>query len=41
MGEQRLTGLALLLIYRERSSDKDSVVNVHATSSNRRSDFIL
>ena len=40
MGEQRLTGLALLTIHQERSTDKDSVLKEYASSLNR-SDFIL
>ena len=40
MGEQRLTGLGLLSIHREQSTDKDSVLNKYTSSSNRRSDVI-
>ena len=40
IGEQRLTGLALLLIHLERLIDNDSVLNENATCS-KTSDFIL
>ena len=41
MGEERLTGLVLLSLHRERSIDKESVLNEYATSASRRSDFVL
>ena len=41
MGEERLTGLALLAIHHARSIDKQDVLNEYATSANRRSEFVL
>lgn len=41
MGEERLTGLALLAIHKSRPIDKDDVLNAYAASANRRAEFIL
>jgi len=41
IGNERMTGLALLSIHRDRHIDREKTMNDFVASSNRRSDFVL
>jgi len=41
IGDERMTGLALLSIHKDRQIDREKNMNDFVTSSNRRSDFVL
>jgi len=41
IGKERITGLALLFVYKDRQIDRENVMNGFVASSNRRSDFVL
>jgi len=41
IGNERMTGLALLSIHKDRQIDRDKIMNDFVASSNRRSDFVL
>jgi len=41
IGNERMTGLALLSIHEDRQIDREKIVNDFVASSNRRSDFVL
>jgi len=41
IGNERMTGLALLSIHKDRQIDREKIMNDFGASSNRRSDFVL
>ena len=41
IGNERMTGLALLSIHKDRQIDREKIMNDFVASSNRRSDFVL
>jgi len=41
IGNERMTGLALLSIHKDRQIDREKIMNGFVASSNRRSDFVL
>jgi len=41
IGNERMTGLALLSIHKDRQTDRQKIMNDFITNSNRRSDFVL
>ena len=41
IGNERMTGLALLSIHKDRQIDREKIMNDVVASSNRRSDFVL
>jgi len=41
IGNERMTGLALLSIHKDRQIDRETIMNDFLASSNRRSDFVL
>jgi len=41
IGNERMAGLALLSIYKDRQIDREKIMNDFLASSNRRSDFVL
>ena len=41
IGNERMTGLALLFIHKDRQIDREKIMNDFVASSNRRSDFVL
>ena len=41
IGNERMTGLALLSIHKDRQIDKEKIMNDFVASSKRRSDFVL
>ena len=41
IGNERMTGLALLSIHKNRQIDREKIMNDFVASSNRRSDFVL
>jgi len=41
IGNERMTGLALLSIHKDRLIDREKIMNDFVASSNRRSDFVL
>ena len=41
IGNERMTGLALLSIHKDRQVDGEKIMNDFVASSNRRSDFVL
>ena len=41
IGNERMTGLALLSIHKDRHIDREKIMNDFVASSNRRSDFVL
>jgi len=40
-GNERMTGLALLYIHKDRQIDREKIMNDFVANSNRRSDFVL
>ena len=41
IGNERMTGLALLSIHKDRQIDREKIMNHFVASSNRKSDFVL
>jgi len=41
IGKERMTGLALLSMHKDRQIDRENIMNDFVASSNRRSDFVL
>ena len=41
IGNERMTGLALLPVHNDRQIDREKIMNDFVASSNRRSDFVL
>jgi len=41
IGNERMTGLALLSIDKDRQIDREKIMNDFVANSNRRSDFVL
>ena len=41
IGNERVTGLALLSIHKDRQIDREKIMNDFVARSNRRSDFVL
>jgi len=41
IGNERMTGLALLSIHKDHQVDREKIMNYFVASSNRRSDFVL
>jgi len=41
IGNERMTGLALLSIFKDRQVDREKIINDFVASSNRRSDFVF
>jgi len=41
IGNERMTGLSLLPIHKDRQIDREKIMNDFVASSNRRSDFVL
>jgi len=41
IGNERMAGLALLSIHKDRQIDREKIMNAFVASSNRRSDFVL
>jgi len=41
IGNERMTGLALLFLHNDRQIDREEIMNDFVASSNRRFDFVL